>query len=290
MKNFLGSVQFKILIVILAILLGFMIAAVYTEGSASVLSNIVSTVTVPLQKLSSNISNSASEFFQKYTNSAALYEENKTLRGEVNDLRNQLADYNSIKHENEQFREIIGEMENRKDLTVKAASVISRDSAGRFYSFYIDKGSLDGVSYLDPVMTADGLVGYVSEVGTSFAKVVTILDVQVNTGSYNSSTRDIGVISGSVELAKDGLCQMELLPRDSETKEGDFILTSGALDSTSASLGGSLFPKDIFIGEVVRVEPDAHGTSLVAIIQPGADIPNVKNVFVITEFEGQGQK
>jgi cell shape-determining protein MreC len=49
-----------------------------------------------------------------------------------------------------------------------------------------------------------------------------------------------------------------------------------------------MFPRDIVIGTVLSVQPSDHGTSLVAIIQPAADIPAVKNVFVIIHFEGQG--
>ncbi|MFV0402090.1 MAG: rod shape-determining protein MreC [Oscillospiraceae bacterium] len=275
---------------ILAILLGFMIAGIYSGGSASFLSSAVSAITRPFQQLSSGISDAVSDFFQQRVNVDAVYEENIRLREENAELRGQLTDYNTVKYENEQFREMIGAVGERDDLTILPAAVISRDSANRFYSFGIDKGTVHGVSYRDPVMTADGLVGYVSEVGATYAKVVTILDVQVVAGSYNSTTRDIGVVSGDVQLAEEGLCHMEFLPRDSETKAGDMILTSGAVDSAgSGALGSSLFPRDLYIGTVLRVEPDAHGTDLIAVIRPGADIANVNNVVVITSFEGQAE-
>jgi rod shape-determining protein MreC len=107
-------------------------------------------------------------------------------------------------------------------------------------------------------------------------------DIGTDTGVniYDSSTRDIGIISGSVDLAAQGLCQMDYLPRDSEIAVGDIILTSG----------GGLFPKDIVVGKVAKVSPNSHGTSIAATIKPAADIPNVKDVFVITYFEGQGEK
>lgn len=293
MKDFLKSIRFKLLVVLLTVLLGFMIMAVYTGGSAPLFAQVVSVVTAPVQRISADLSNRVNVFFDQFVNAKAIREERDALQAEVNELRRSLADYETIRHENDQFRQIIGVMESHPDWTTETASIIAREAVGRFYSFTIDKGSLDGVKRLDPVMSADGLVGYVVEVGVAYAKVITILDVSINVGVYDSSTasgtginiydsstRDIGIISGSIDLAAEGLCQMDYLPRDSEIRAGDIILTSG----------GSLFPKDILVGKVEKVAPNSHGTSIAATIRPAADIPNVKDVFVITYFEGQGEK
>lgn len=280
MKDFFGSLRFKILVAILTVMAGFMIMAVYNGGAAPLAAELLSFVTVPVQRVSAGISRSASEFFDRYVNASAAYDENRSLREEVNALRSQMADYEKIRHENEQFREILGVMDNRRDLKVETAVVIARDPSDRFYSFTIDKGRMNNISVLDPVMTADGLVGYVKEVGMTYAKVVTILDVMVDVGAYDSSTRDIGIVSGTIDLAAEGMCMMEYLPRDSKVAESNLVLTSG----------GGFYPRDIMIGRVVRVEPNSHGTSLIAVIEPAADVQKVKNVFVITEFEGQGQE
>lgn len=282
MKDFIKSTRFKILAGLLTVLLGFMVMAVYTGGAAPLFSQLAGIVTVPLQKLSSNISYSVSGFFEQFMNAKKLNEENEAMRAEINNLRRNMADYEKIKHENEQFRQIIGVEENRQELSLETASVIARESTGRSYShsFTIDKGTLNGVSLYDPVMTADGLVGYVYETGVTYSKVITILDVTVDAGVYDSSTRDIGIVSGTVELASQGLCLMEYLPRDSLVAKGHIIMTNGS----------SLFPKDILVGTVEEVRPNSHGTSTAAVIKPAADIASVKDVFVITHFEGQGEK
>jgi len=277
MKDFFQSIRFKILLAILLVMLGFMIAAVYTVGAGALFSQTVSLITVPVQRLSAGISDSVAEFFQRYSDSSALYDENRLLREERSRLLARVADYERLRHENEQFRQVIGMMENRQDLTLVPASVIARDPVSRFYSFTIDKGSLDGIRYLDPVMTADALVGYVYEVGLTYSKVLTILDIGLDVGAFSSATRDIGVVSGTIALAELGLCQLQYLDRESKISPGDIILTSG----------GALFPRNILIGTVQRVEPNAHGTSLVAVIEPAADIPAVTNVFVIIDFEGK---
>jgi rod shape-determining protein MreC len=268
-----------------------MIMAVYTGGTAPLFAQLVSFITVPIQRGSAALSYNVSEFFGQFADAKALKAENDLLLAERNDFLRALADYERVKHENEQYKKIIGVMEDRKDLTIVTASVIAREPVSRFYSFTIGKGRLDGIKRLDPVMTADGLVGYVIEVGPSYARVVTLLDIMVNVGAYDNTTmaginiydstsRDIGVISGTVELAAEGLCRMDYLPRDSAVRQGNIIMTSG----------GGLFPKDILVGTVKRMQSNSHGTSIAAIIEPAADIVNVKDVFVITKFEGQGER
>lgn len=279
MKDFLKSFRFKILVAILTVLLGFMIMAVYTGGTASLLSQVVSVVVEPVQKLSSELSANISAFFDKFLNAEEIYEQNALLREEVGELRRKLVDYEKIKHENEQYKEFMDVGEKRQDLTFVPASVIEREATNNpFYGFTIDKGSLDDITLYDPVMTADGLVGIVTEVSLTTAKAVTLLDVNIDVGASNSSTRDIGNVTGTVELARQGLCKMEYLPRDSETAAGHIIVTSG----------GKLYPKDLVIGVVVDVAPSNRGNSLEVTIRPAAEIKNVKDVFVITHFEGQG--
>lgn len=255
-----------------------MVMSIYRGGTASFFSQLASMIIVPAQRFSAGVADNASSFFNRFLNASQTYEQNKLLQDEINGLRKQLVDYDKIKHENEQFREIIGMKEKRPDILFETASVIARDPTDRFFSFQIDKGSLDGIAYLDPVMTADGLVGYVSEVGLISSKVVTILDVTVNVGAYCSATRDIGIVTGAVDLAADGKCQIEYLPRDSGIVEGNIVLTSG----------GTIFPKDLIIGSIEEVKLGSHGISVVATVRPTAQIRTVKDVFVITSFEGQG--
>lgn len=285
MKEFMQTIRFKILVVILAILIGFSVAAIYNEGSASIISNIVGAVLTPLQKGSASISHSASSWFQRFTDYDAVYEENQRLQKEVQEMRMQLADYNTVKHENQQYSKIIDTLESHEDWKVTPATVISRGTQSRFYSFTIDKGYLNDIEYLDPVMSADGLVGYIVEVGATYSKVFTILDVKTDVGVYISSSREIGVLTGTVDLSEDGLSCVEYLSRDSGVKEGDMILTSGSLTG-----GTSIYPRDVYVGKVVRVEEDGYKTSLRAIVEPAADIQKLHDVFVITDFEGQGQQ
>lgn len=159
------------------------------------------------------------------------------------------------------------------------ASVIGRDPADQFYSFTIDKGTLDGISYQDPVVTSDGLVGIVSEVGPVFAKVTTILDVRLNVACQDVRTQDVATVSGDIALSENGQCRMSLIPRESGIAKGDIIQTAGT---------SGLYPQGIVIGRIAEVGFEPQGTMMYAVVEPTNDIKNVKDVMVITSFKGQG--
>lgn len=281
MHDFIKSWRFKALVAAAVVLVAFMLRAAYTGGLGTVASKTLGVLVSPLQKVSGMISDSATGFFQKYLQAGKTQEENEELRKENRELREKLVDYETIKQQNEQYKEFLSIKERNNDFEFEPASVIGRDPNARFYSFTIDVGSLDGVEVRDPVITSDGLVGMVYEVGPTYAKVHTILDVSLDVGAFNPRTKDTGIVTGTVELAQNGNCRMEYLDRDSQAQEGDIIVTSGI---------SGIFPKDLTIGTIRSIAPEDHGMSLYAVIEPAADIREIKDVFVIKSFAGQGSE
>jgi rod shape-determining protein MreC len=236
-------------------------------------------ITTPFQKLSSSISGAATGFFDKFVNADAYFNENKKLREDITKLRKELVDYDKIKDENDQLKEIAGIKEIHDDFVLESASVSGRDPNDRYGSFMIDKGKLHGISARDPVMTSDGLVGYIEEVGATFSRVTTILSPEINVGSYEVRSKDTGVITGDISLAEKGLCKLAYLPtRESSITKGGMVVTSG--------LSG-IFPRGIIVGIVQEVKPETHGISIYATISPAARITDTKNVFVIKNFLGK---
>jgi rod shape-determining protein mreC len=210
-----------------------------------------------------------------------IEEENAQLEEKVRTLTQQVADLERYRRENEQLREYLEIKEEHSDFSFASASVIGRDTAERFYSFTIDAGSEAGIEKFDPVITSDGLVGLVSEVGKNYAKVLTILDTTIEVGAYDIRTRDIGTTSGDITLARNGQLRLNMLPKDCTVSQGDLIYTTGY---------GGLYPKDLAIGEVTEIHTDSSGMSMYAVIDPLSDIETVKDVLVITSFEGQGEQ
>ena len=279
MGDFFKSRKFKVLIALFIMLIALMLRASWTGGLSPAIEQVAGAVVAPFQKLSSTISDGVSGFFRRYARADEVAQENEALRSEINELRAQLVNYEEYKHENEELRKYldIEYKEEHPDFEMTPAAVVARDPDSRFYSFTIDKGSLDGVAPYDPVVCADGLVGRVKDVGLTYSKVITILDVEIDVGAYDARTRDIGIVNGSVALAADGRCIMNYLPRESGAAQGDLVVTSG----------GNLYPKGLVIGKIARLDNAPGNISLYAEIEPTADIRNLTDVMVITSFDGQ---
>jgi len=279
MDEFFHSKIFKIFVAIAVVLLGLFLRASMEQGVSTIVTDLVSFLTTPLQKVTASISNSTDSFWERYLQADAIYEENQQLKEQIRILTEQQVELEQYRWENESLKEFMGLKEEYPDHEYVMASVVSRDPNSRFHSFAVDKGSLDGVAYLDPVITEDGLVGRVTEVGLSFSKVTTILDPALHVGSYNARTRDMGTITGKIAAAENGYCVMELVSRSSTAAKDDIIVTAGST---------GLFPKDLVIGRITSISNESDGKSMTAMVQPAADVESVTNVLVITSFRGQG--
>jgi len=279
MNEFFKSWHFKVLMGIVIVLFAFMLRAAATGGTGTLISQTVGVITAPFMKLSASVADSVSNFAERYLLTEKVYLENEELKEQLRDANEKLVDYETIKRENEQFREFLELKEDNPDYDFETAMVIGRDATSRFGSFTIDKGSLAGIEVADPVITADGLVGIVWEVDLTYSYVRTVLDTSLEVGVYDIRTRDSGIVTGDVTLADDSLCRMSYIPRDSGASAGDLIVTSGI---------GGVFPKDLVVGTLLSVQPESSGISLSATVRPAADISGVTDVLVIKYFEGQG--
>ena len=126
-----------------------------------------------------------------------LLEENKALKKEAANLRTQLVDYYDLKDENARLWKYYKIKKGNSDYEIMPASVIRRDSSQDFYSFSIDVGTSNGVQVQDPVITENGLVGFISSANAVSSKVTTILSPDLQAGALDKRTKDSGVIAGS---------------------------------------------------------------------------------------------
>lgn len=277
MSNFLHSRGFKVLLAVVFLLLGVVLYTASTGNSLT--ASLFGFVTTPMQTVTTNIAQQAGDYTTKFKSPEELKAENDALQKEIDDLRKKLIDYNQLKQENEQLKQVVNVQEQNKDFKFVSSSVIGRDPNETFYGFTLDRGSIAGIAVNDPVYTSSGLVGFVSSVSATYCHVKTILSPDAKVGAIDNVNRDSGVVTGNVEMADQGLCKMQFISSQNTMKAGDVIITSG--------LGG-MYPRNLPIGEVVEVKPEEHDVSLYAVIKPYADVQNVRDVFVITEFQGQG--
>ena len=278
MRFFFRSRQFKIIAAVFAALIVIAAVTAAVGGRMSPGANIFGTVTAPFRSLASKISGGISNFVEVYTEGEKLNIKNAELETEISELRKKLADYEQAVSENEFYKNYLDIKDANPSFKFMAATLISRDKEDPYKGFIINKGSVNGVSAHDPVITNEGLVGYIGEVGLTTSKVVTVLSAELTAGALDNRTSDSGVLSGSAELASEGLTKFYNLSRSCNIAVGDYVVTSGE----------GIFPKGLLIGTVQTIGSDKYNTSIYANVKPFADIDGIRGVMVITEFEGQG--
>ncbi len=281
MKEFIHSLKFKILVAIIALLLGITLFAATTGGKDSFVSTALGTVIKPFQKISTKISDKVSSTLDMLTNADKYYDDNKHLKQQMNDIYNQMVDYEKVKQENEHYKEMLGLKKEFPDYEFSPpCQVIGRATNDPYKSFFIDKGSVDGIKLHDPVITKAGLIGIVDNVEKTYSRVTTVLSPKYPVGVFEIKTKDTGLVEGNLDVAGDGLTVMKLINKDSKIKKGDVIVTSGH---------SGLVPRNKIVGTVEKVTSAKNGLSKEATIKPVEDIADINNVFVITKFEGQGE-
>lgn len=278
MRFFFRSRQFKIIAAVFAALIVIAAVTAAVGGRMSPGANIFGTVTAPFRSIASKISGGISSFVEVYTEGEKLNIKNAELETEISELRKKLADYEQAVSENEFYKNYLDIKDANPSFKFMAATLISRDKEDPYKGFIINKGSVNGVSAHDPVITNEGLVGYIGEVGLTTSKVVTVLSAELIAGALDNRTSDSGVLSGSAELAGEGLTKFYNLSRSCNIAVGDYVVTSGE----------GIFPKGLLIGTVQTIGSDKYNTSIYANVKPFADIDGIRGVMVITEFEGQG--
>ncbi len=278
MNGFFSHKGFKVLIIVICICL---VLALITSGNSYVGNFMTGFIFTPLQQVTSGATRAAGDALTPSKTTAELEKEVSDLQQENRTLSNQLVDYYDLKKQNEELKKFYNIKVENTDFTLATATVIGRDPNENFYGFTIDKGSLDGVALDNPVMTENGLVGWVSEVSAASCKVTTILSPQAQIGATDKRTADTGIVSGDTVYSEQGLTRLTNITKQNSAEAGDIVVTSGF---------GGVYPKNIRIGKIESLTNDEYTGMPIAVIEPyEKDIPNLSSVAVITDFNGRGE-
>lgn len=257
-------------------LMGISIAIYTGQDKVFISTNIVGSVLAPLQKGLTNIANMFARGYDYFFEFDSLREENIKLKRELREAEAQIRDINFESIENEHLKNLLAIKEQTPELEFEICEVIARSTANWSSTLTIDKGINAGLKKGDVVMTEDGMLGYISEVGYNFSEITTVVDTDMSAGAIATRTREVVVAKGDFELMGQGMLKLSYIGTDSEMVIGDTIETSGT---------GGIFPKGILIGSVEKILTEEHGISNYAVIKPSASIDKAKTVFVVKNYE-----
>ena len=279
MLQFLKGRKFRTFLLVICALLFGCIMAMVSETASTPVTKTVSIVFSPLQKVADNIGDKLQVAGDYFRSSASYKSENERLKQKIAEYENQLIEYNDIAQKLSSYETMLGVKEENPDFELCSADIIGTDSADMFTSLIIDRGSNHGISAKDPVVYGNYLVGVVKKVHPTYSVIETFLNPGVNISAVESKTREVSYVTTTVEYMKSGLCIMESLDRTTSIAPGGLVITSGI---------GGLYPKGLIIGSVKEIGESKFELSSYAVVEPGVALDELENIFVITDFEGQG--
>ncbi len=279
MLQFLKGRKFRTFLLVICALLSGSVLAMVSDGASTPVSNAVSIVFTPVQKLADVVSDKVQDAGAYFRSSASYKNENERLKQKIAEYENQLAQYGDMAQKISSYETMLGVKEENPDFELCSADIIGTDDGDLFTTLIINKGSNHNVSAKDPVVMGNYLVGIVKKAYPSYSVVETILNPGINISAIESKTREVAYVTTDLEHVKNGFCLMESLDRTTSITPGGLVVTSGI---------GGLYPKGLIIGSVKEISESKFELSSYAVIEPGVEINEIEDVFVITAFEGQG--
>lgn len=254
----------------LVIMLGF--GAAKGKYQLPLSEKMTMTLLSPFQGIMSSISHGVRQGTAAVWEIATVYQQNKMLKSEIEQLRQTQVNITEIAAENERLRSVLGYKQTALQFDLVAARVIARDPSNWTSTIVINRGSEDGIAKDMAVVTPQGLVGNVLSVAKNSARVQLILDRRSSVGGLvqRPESRVAGIIAGDNNNKM--MVRMINIPRDADISEGDQIVTSGF---------GGIYPKGIALGEVESIANDDGGLLKYAVLKPSVDFQRLEEVSVI---------
>lgn len=260
------TLLFIVVLSLLFVLMSFSSQTRYVGETRTMFERTVMTIFSPVPKFVNWIGGTAQDMHYGYLDMRRAVNENVELRRKVATLTTENLKLRQSGSDMRRLRSLLAYSE-QFEFETSMAQAIMLDTAGRFKSIIIDRGSADGVAVNDIIANANGLIGRVVLTTNDLAKVQLVTDNNCAVGSLVERTRRQGVVRGTGGTT----VRMFDIPSLADVQPGDRVLTAGI---------DGIYPKGIPIGTVTRSEP---GQSLfkTVTVRPSVDFGTIEEVIVI---------
>ena len=219
----------------------------------------------PFQVAAERVARPFRDAYDYVTGLTGAKSENKKLHREVRQLRaqyvanlaaaSQLAEFKALLH----FEELKTFPKNFRPVNT---SVISFPGTPFAQQVTIAAGSDSGIHLNTPVVTADGLIGRVTNVFPRTAQVTLLSDPQSSVPAVDVTHH----VSGLIRRGPRGTFDLDRVPKEAIVKKGDVIVTRGTVDRKLPDY----YPYGIAIGTVLSASASDIATFLTVQVTPYA--------------------
>jgi rod shape-determining protein MreC len=258
------------------IIIGLVAASVLLVGLNAIgvlgpLKRLVGAATNPLVRSLTHSGLGLGTTFDVIGSARSLASQNQRLQSENQALRQQVVADTELRAQNDELRKQLKFNQISTD-RLMGAEVVSYQPDNFRQVVMIDRGSKDGVHSGMAVISQGSLVGTVSDVSGSSAKVFLLIDpnFRVNALDQSQSSRPTGTVQGQIG----GGLLMDKIAQNEPVHSGDTVVTSGL---------GDLVPKGIEVGRVQSVSAKDNGVFQTAQLTSELNFNRLDLVYLVVQ-------
>jgi len=237
------------------------------EGKSSYLEAGVVRLVAPVLGLVTWVGNTATGFTENLALRRTLLTENRRLREEVGELREQSIRSIGLKEDLDQLARALT-YTRAFEAKLQVADLVYIDHASWLQTAILKTASAT-VRVNQPVVSGDGLVGRVVLVTGPYAKVQLISDRAASVGVMIERTHRQGVIKG----AERGNLELDYISLQADVRVGDVVTTAGI---------DGVYPRGIPVGTIVAAIPGDELFYEIRVV-PKVDFGLLDHVYVLKE-------
>lgn len=237
---------------------------------------ILNSIVSPVQYLATTPEEIYARISENIQSRVQMRQELARLRTSMLDMKGEMQRYQFLVRENERLRNLLSS-ESREDSLRMVAEVIAVDSDSFSHQVVVNKGTAHGAFIGQPILDDKGVVGQVSSVGLTTARVLLISDQShaIPTRSERSGIRV--VVQG---MGDTSMLDVMHVPHSTELEVGDLLLSSG--------LGG-VFPEGYPVGVIESIDLDESLPFAKVTARPVASLDRIRMLLLVWQASSEQQ-
>ena len=251
------------LITILSFLFAFIILLstfIYPKINYSIKVKVLdysSTIISSLYSPINTINNSVNNFY----NIMNVYNLNKKLTSQYDNYSKLENDLIILKMKNSEYKNLLN-ISDDIEYNFVTSKIISRSNLSYTKSVILASGKNDNITLDSPVIYENSLLGFISELGNTSSRLISITDGTVKIPSIIFEKNLNIIVSGN----NDKYLEILNLNNFPNIKDGDKVFTSG---------DGNKYPENLFIGTIKTKKNGDY------IVEPSLDINRLNYVYIL---------
>lgn len=265
MRNFFSKNQlFLSFVLVIALIHLLPVAFDLTKRENNYTTKLMLSINYGSGTFANNVKDGVRYYWDHYIDLVDTSIENSNLKAQLQEMEAQELMLTEIRLENERLRSLLNYKSSFKGEMVGARVIGSNPSLTGTGFLIIDKGLSSGIKKGSPVLNNVRAIGTIHSVSEKTSMVMLMTNPSSVADAIVQRSRARGIVAGAGNHYV-----MKYIEQEDDIIVGDKIISSGK---------DNVFPKNIVIGTVTKIEPD-RGLKK-AFIKPEIDVSRVEEVLI----------